>query len=1170
MTGNGTRDNARRSANKSMGIKALMLLSSGLTGVTGANIALAQDDEPDEIVVEGLRRTIQGAIDIKRENTTIVDGLSADEIGDLPALSIAEALEQITAVGSQREGSGATEVSIRGLGPFLGSTVINGREATNGSGDRSVNFSQFPSELFNKIEVYKTQEASLIEGGVAGQIALSTLKPLEYGKRRIQLQAKGNIQPDNLNITREARDRTVGFRFTGSYVDQWESDTFGEFGISVGGQIQRRPNSEQENRSTSTFQACRIPLLDGNSCNDTESFRTFVEQEFEDDDLPSFNIDNLDAFSDQEVVDTFLNLPSEEFDGATFGEAFIDDPDVQAATEINPFTGQPFGVDEPFVITSSSRSLRQNITDDARDSIFGAVQWRPNDRLEINADVQYSDRLFTEIRNEVVFETNDIEPEGDSAIIPGFELQTTESGALRTATATGPVEIRTQTSDRFEEYVGFGGNIAYDVTERLKVAIDGSYSDTSRREIQLRGRVSSTQSVDTGIAILQDGSQGAQFTVVDFDVNDPSLFTGDNAEVQEDLNQFRNHGIWAVKADAEYIVDNGFFSTFKAGARFSRQTYDQLPRVRNELELDDNDFLNGLFPAEFNGVPVVATIELDVSTDDEEDLAQFLGIDTDLDQNNFSFSSADAGLTGVVPGFTDENGVFIPGSTATFVIDSNGDVDVTATAAEFNRLGFLNDNDTDNLNENFSNLGALAAEFCARDQFVESGFLDGEFNGNLITNQDDDGNIIEAGTGSTFLTFDGATCLAEALIGRELVAPGPEDANVLELTQSVDIREETIAFYAQADFDTTINEIPVRGNIGLRYVDTTLTSTSFRGGFDVDVDDDGNIIGLDVSGNVDDIVVLTEDFSYDEFLPSVNAVAEVSENVLLRGGVFRALSRPDPSSLGNGRTFNTLNLDETTGEETIADFVGAVIANGNPSLEPFTSWNFDLAAEWYPNADSILAVGAYYKVFNGGFENSLQAETFTINGEDITVNVPVQTTSDETSTIFGIEVNAAHAFTYLPGLLGGLGFKASYNYADSDFEFEDGQFGEAVTLDQNGEIISVRQGFIPPANLIGLSAHTANGQIYWNVGNASLSAIGKYRSEFFQQFIGTPLNLRFIDDAFVLDARLSYKINKNLKFSLEGTNLLNTAREQFNPTLDNFAEINVFGPRFFAGLTAKF
>jgi len=356
----------------------------------------------------------------------------------------------------------------------------------------------------------------------------------------------------------------------------------------------------------------------------------------------------------------------------------------------------------------------------------------------------------------------------------------------------------------------------------------------------------------------------------------------------------------------------------------------------------------------------------------------------------------------------------------------------------------------------------------------------------------------------------------------------------------------------------------------LRYIDTTLTSNSFRGGFDIDVDDDGNITDIDISGDINSLVALRDEFSYSEFLPSVNAVLDVSENVLVRGGAFRAISRPDPSELGNGRSISTLQLDEATDEVTVGDFIGGVIANGNPRLEPFTSWNFDVAAEWYPNEDSILALGVYHKTFTGGFQNSLQSETFDVNGEAITVDVPVLTTTDEKSTIFGVELNAAHAFTYLPGALSGLGFKASYNYADSDFEFEDGQFGEAVTLDEGGQIVSVRQGFIAPANLVGLSKHTANGQIYWGNDNLTVTAIGKYRSEYFQQFIGTPLNLRFIDDAFVLDARLSYKLNKNLKFSIEGTNLLNTAREQFNPTRDNFAEINVYGPRYFAGVTARF
>ncbi|MYF69817.1 MAG: TonB-dependent receptor plug domain-containing protein, partial [Proteobacteria bacterium] len=134
--------------------------------VAGAN----EEDILEEIVVTGMRRTIQDSINLKRNSITIVDGLSADEIGALPALSIGEALETVTGAATHRENGGATEVAIRGLGPYLGTTTVNVRESTNGSGNRAVNFSIFPSELFNSIAIHKTQSASYIEGAVSGQV----------------------------------------------------------------------------------------------------------------------------------------------------------------------------------------------------------------------------------------------------------------------------------------------------------------------------------------------------------------------------------------------------------------------------------------------------------------------------------------------------------------------------------------------------------------------------------------------------------------------------------------------------------------------------------------------------------------------------------------------------------------------------------------------------------------------------------------------------------------------------------------------------------------------------------------------------------------------------------------------------------------------------------------
>ena len=94
--------NAAISKTKSL-LKRSLLMGVGVSTLALSQASLAQDNS-DEIVVTGTRQVIQDAIKLKRQATTVVDGLSADEIGEIPALSIAEALEQITSVGSQREG----------------------------------------------------------------------------------------------------------------------------------------------------------------------------------------------------------------------------------------------------------------------------------------------------------------------------------------------------------------------------------------------------------------------------------------------------------------------------------------------------------------------------------------------------------------------------------------------------------------------------------------------------------------------------------------------------------------------------------------------------------------------------------------------------------------------------------------------------------------------------------------------------------------------------------------------------------------------------------------------------------------------------------------------------------------------------------------------------------
>ena len=308
---------------------------------------------------------------------------------------------------------------------------------------------------------------------------------------------------------------------------------------------------------------------------------------------------------------------------------------------------------------------------------------------------------------------------------------------------------------------------------------------------------------------------------------------------------------------------------------------------------------------------------------------------------------------------------------------------------------------------------------CQNSRFPESGFLSSVTGGQaLITNVDADGSVIAQGTGNAYASFD-PLCLATAVIGGAPVFPGPQ-----QTVANVDVEEETFAAYIQADFDTEMGDFPIRGNFGVRYVKTDVTSIGLRGPLEttiVEVDGVPSISSIDLVSGAE-LIAVAGGSSYSELLPSLNVVMDLTDDILLRGAVFRALSRPSPSDMGFGRSFTGLT-DESEAVESIDLAIGTATANGNPNIQPFTSWNADLAIEWYPNDDTILAFGGYYKTFEGGFENVSTNETFTVDGQPLDTLVTVQQTTEDTSTIYGLEMTATHAFSYLPGVLSNFGVK---------------------------------------------------------------------------------------------------------------------------------------------------
>ncbi|RJY10004.1 TonB-dependent receptor [Aurantiacibacter aquimixticola] len=997
----------------------------------GPGPEIEQSEGGDEIVVTGIRGTIQNSIEGKRDNDLIVEVLSADEIGGLPALSIGEALETLTSAASHREQGGATEISLRGLGPFLSSTTINGRLASNGSGDRSVNFSQFPSELFNTLAIYKTQSASLIEGGVAGQIALETVAPLDYGRRRFQADFKLPYNPDNFNIDEDQRFIDFGYRATLSYVDQYDLGGFGDLGISVGYQRNETSNPEQEASVSNTIRAC---VLDPTDTADGV-----------------FDDGNCDT-----SADTILGLR----DGS---------------------------VTDDFVIARNSYAFRSNITDDERESFFAALQYRPSPSFELGFDFQYSDRLYREQRSDLGFvEGRRIDGPGDDNRLD-FDLLYTETGALRQFTSEQRIEATSEYLQRAEEYYGGGIDFVAEVGDRFTLSGDLSYSQTQRVEeaVQVRFRTedneditgaevwpdafesdgsSTDDRVETAVLIQQNGSEALNFFTQNFDVTNYDLFAND-PRVRADLEQDRFNSIWGARLDGEYEMD-GFLSSIMVGVRFQDLLYRDVPGA----------FGVGRF------------------------------------ENSYD------------------------------------DVDDTGALAAANRE--------------------------CRTPFPETGFLSSVSGGNpLITNVDDDGNVI--GTYNTFATFD-ALCIVQVL-EREDPSGLSFDANGIPIfpsgdfdsVQNNDVDELTYAAYVQANFDGDLGNVPVRGNLGVRAVRTEVESTGFRTSLISVIDDtDPEAITFRLIEDADNLTSVTADNTYTKFLPSFNLTAELTPDILGRVAVYRALSRPDPSALGFGRTFS-IATDEDTVFTSIEDALGIVTANGNPFTDPLMSWNGDVSLEWYPDEDSIFAVSAYYKSFNGGFEIIGTTESFIVDDSPVEALVRTVDTIDETSTIYGFEVSAAHRFTWLPAPLDGLGFKVGYNYAQSDFEFEDDTLGEIATLNDDGTI-TVVNGLIPPADIFGLSNHVVSAQAYYEIGPLEFQGVWKYRSDYFQQFVATPGRIRYVDDTSIFEARVSFELSDNVTFRLEGLNLFNEPRFDYRGAPDDFGAVSVYGPRYFAGVRFKF
>jgi TonB-dependent receptor len=397
--------------------------------------------------------------------------------------------------------------------------------------------------------------------------------------------------------------------------------------------------------------------------------------------------------------------------------------------------------------------------------------------------------------------------------------------------------------------------------------------------------------------------------------------------------------------------------------------------------------------------------------------------------------------------------------------------------------------------------------------------------------------------------------LNAAITANNAATTGPDIALLTTPTQQVtaffDITERTHALYGQVNFDGRDIGIPVRGNLGLRWVKTDLSS-----------------LGNTQTAGSTTVTPVVRDSSYEFFLPRFNIVIEPVRNVLIRGGISRDINRPDFDDLSTSVSFGT-------GPNT-------PVPVGNPDLVPEAVWSFDVSGEWYFAPSAYVSLGFFHKTRTNLF-SEVRIDPFPARDEngglaiDITapceqggifnpiadrninnvqnpgtgICVPVTTivNGEGNTTQTGIELAFQYDLSRFEDVLGfasGFGFIGNYTYQTpggsaqnfaSNFRTADGPQGALTALG----FVGVQDRITLP----NLSKHSYNTTLYYEKYGLSARVRYTWRSSYVSTdsfFFGLP---RINAARGQLNASINYDLTENINIGVEGINLTGSDANQF-------------------------
>lgn len=191
---------------KTQSFKKKMLVTAVASAAMASFAApsFAQDEAVEEVVVTGIRASLERAMDVKRNSAGVVDAINAEDMGKFPDTNLAESLQRITGVSISRANGEGSQITVRGFGAENNMITLNGRTMPaastfngDGGGSRAFDFANIASEGVSGVEVYKTGKANITTGGIGATVNIKTAKPLDRDGFVASIGAKAVMDTTN-------------------------------------------------------------------------------------------------------------------------------------------------------------------------------------------------------------------------------------------------------------------------------------------------------------------------------------------------------------------------------------------------------------------------------------------------------------------------------------------------------------------------------------------------------------------------------------------------------------------------------------------------------------------------------------------------------------------------------------------------------------------------------------------------------------------------------------------------------------------------------------------------------------------------------------------------------------------------------------------------------------